>query len=126
MMSINRTVCVLDDGGLFSFELAELLDRHDYSVFQEDEIDRFITVVADIDPEVMVLPDASPMADESLLPTLRLLTDNIIAVALHGEGDFASDALLQGADLCVSQAMSEAEIMARLPAVERRLFASVA
>ncbi|MDA0770301.1 MAG: hypothetical protein O2821_08775 [Chloroflexi bacterium] len=124
MMSFNRTVCILDDGGLFSFELAELLDRHDYSIFQEDDVDQFFTTIADVDPDVIILPSVMPIENQNLLPMLRLLTDNIIAVTVCGEGEFAPDALLQGADICVSQAMPEEELLARLHAVERRLLAS--
>lgn len=125
-MSLNRTVCILEDDNRFVVELAELLDRQDYSIFQEDDVDCFITMIADIDPDLTVITDTVLSTDEPLLPMLRLLTDNIIVVAGYDDGKSAADALMQGADLCVSQAMSEGELWARLHAFERRLLASTA
>ena len=119
-MPSTRIVCILDDGGRTIHQLAELLDRHDYCIFQEEDVDNFINMVADIDPDLIVVPDAPALVEENLLSMLRLLTDNIIAVAVNGDGQSVADALLEGADLCVTRDMPERELLARLHAIERR------
>ena len=121
---LSRFVCVLDDGDLLAQEITELLDRHGYCIFQEYNFDRFMTMVADIDPDVIVITEATSSADGNIIPMLRLFTDNVIAVVGHGES--APSALLQGADLCISEDMPEGELLARLHACERRLLASTA
>ncbi|MCH8869581.1 MAG: hypothetical protein IIC85_07710 [Chloroflexi bacterium] len=126
MMPISRTVCILDDGARVIRELSDLLDSQEYCVFLEEDADRFITMIADIDPDLIVIPDATSVAEEYLIPMLRLLTDNIIVVTVNRDGDFAAEALLRGADLCVSRAMPERELLARLHAFERRLLAPTA
>ena len=126
MMPISRTVCILDDGARVIRELSDLLDSQEYCVFLEEDADRFITMIADIDPDLIIIPDATSVAEEYLIPMLRLLTDNIIVVTVNRDGDFAAEALLRGADLCVSRAMPERELLARLHAFERRLLAPTA
>ena len=120
MMPPTRIVCILDDGGRTIHQLAELLDRNDSCIFQEQDVDRFINMVAEIDPDLIVVPDASPLVEENLLSMLRLLTDNIIAVAIYGGGESVAGALLEDADLCVPRDMPERELLARLHAIERR------
>lgn len=126
MRPAGRIVCVLNDGGSFIDDLIELLDQADYCVFQEQDVDCFITMIAEIDPEVIVVPEATSSEEEDFLPMLRLLTDNIIAVVERGDGIFPASALLDGADLCLTQTMPEGEILARLRAFERRLLAATA
>ena len=125
-MPISRTVCILDDGARVIHELSDLLDSQEYCVFLEEDADRFITMIADIDPDLIIIPDSTSVAEEYLIPMLRLLTDNIIVVTVNRDGDFAAEALLRGADLCVSRAMPERELLARLHAFERRLLAPTA
>ena len=122
----GSTVCVLDDGGISIQRLVELLDRHNYCVLQDTDVDQFITLIADIDPEMIFIPEATPAADKNFIPMLRLFTDNIIAVAGCNEDVPAASALMQGADLYISQTMRDAEVMARLRAFERRLLAPYA
>ncbi len=54
---------------------------------------------------------------------LSPFTDNIIAVAGCNDGVLATSALTQGADLYISDAMRDVEVMARLRAFEGRLSA---
>ena len=126
MKSPSRTACVLNDGDRFVHEIAELLDGLDYCIFQEHNFDRFITMIAEIDPDLMLIPEATLSADDNLLPMLRLLTDNVIAVAGYGDGALTASALLRGADLCVTPDMPDGELLARLYACERRLLAFTA
>jgi len=124
MTMLRRTVCVLDDGDRSIRYTAEILAGHDYSIFHEEDVDRFITMIVDVDPEMIIIPEATPLADENFIPMLRLFTDNIITVAGCRDSMSVASALLQGADLCVSLAMQEGELLARLHAFERRLLAS--
>lgn len=122
----NQTVCILDDGDSSMQDIAKLLDNHDYSIFHEEDVDRFITMIADIDPELIIIPDATRSEEEDFIPMLRLFTDNIITVAGCGDTVSAASALLEGADLCLSQAMQDGELLARLRAFERRLLGTPA
>jgi|GEM_PF-1985319 DNA-binding response OmpR family regulator len=117
------TVCVLDDGGNSIRFMVELLDGQSYCVLQDTDVDEFMTTVADVDPELIVIPETAPATDVNFIPMLRLFTDNIIAVAGCNDSVSAASTLMQGADLFVPQAMRDAEVMAMLRVFERRLLA---
>ena len=90
----RRTVCVLDDGGRSVQYTVELLSSHDYSIFREKDVDRFITMIVDVDPEMIIIPESALLADENFIPMLRLFTDNVITVAGCRDGISAASALL--------------------------------
>jgi len=103
--------------------MVELLDRQNYCVLQDTDVDQFMTTIADVDPELIVIPETAPATDVNFIPMLRLFTDNIIAVTGCNDGVSAASTLMQGADLFVPQAMRDAEVMARLGVFEKRLLA---
>ncbi|MCH8136481.1 MAG: hypothetical protein IIB77_10925 [Proteobacteria bacterium] len=122
-MLINVRIKV---GGFYNERVRiEGIEGNDYTLLDPNTAD-LETLIADIDPEMIFIPEATPAADKNFIPMLRLFTDNIIAVAGCIEDVPAASALMQGADLYISQTMQDAEVMARLRAFERRLLAPYA
>ena len=66
----SGTVCVLDDGSNSIRFMVELLDGQSYCVLQNTDVDEFMTTGADVDPELIVIPETAPATDVNFIPLL--------------------------------------------------------
>lgn len=101
--------------------LAETFAGQGYEVVQETDSSVVISKVIEVNPDILILAEASIDHERSgAIQLLRRLTDGIMVIIGDSEGENAVAALLEGADIFITKPVNYRDLLARVQAFLRR------
>ena len=121
MTCSNTYALILENNSDLSGELARLFDDAGFEVREEGHSGHGVIRVLEREPAVILMAEEMPSMDGvEVLPLIRRLTSAPIIVMSQGGDVPVANALLQGADMCMSRPLNFRELLTRVRALVRR------